>query len=199
VTGQSIEVAAVPTVADLRARKIELMQAKLRETIVAGELDAYRGVIAALAEEFDLMDIAAAALKQGDPADAEGEAAEIPAAAPARERHPAREREAMRAERRPAPGAKPGVKPAGKGPRSSGGPVAKLYIGAGRKTKLRPGDLVGAIANETGMDATAIGAIQILERHSIVEVPDALADEVVAALTASTIKGKKVLVRRDRA
>ncbi len=203
VTGQSIEVAAVPTVADLKARKIELMQAKLRETIVAGELDAYRGVIAALAEEFDLMDIAAAALKHSDPADAEGEAAEIPAAAPARERHPAREREAMRAERRPAPGAKPevkyGAKPAGKGPRSSGGPVAKLYIGAGRKTKLRPGDLVGAIANETGMDATAIGAIQILERHSIVEVPDALADEVVAALTASTIKGKKVLVRRDRA
>ena len=78
------------------------------------------------------------------------------------------------------------------------GAMAKLYLGAGRKLKIRPGDIVGAITNEMGMDASAIGAIQIWDRHSIVEVPDSVADEVIATLSATTIKGKRVQVRRDR-
>ena len=77
--------------------------------------------------------------------------------------------------------------------------MARLYIGAGRTAKVRPGDLVGAIANEAGIDSRAIGAIQISDRFSIVEVPDEVADDVVDALRSSTIKGRKVLVRRDRA
>jgi ATP-dependent RNA helicase DeaD len=77
--------------------------------------------------------------------------------------------------------------------------MAKLYVGAGRKVKIRPGDIVGAIANETGLAGERIGAIQIWDRHSIVEVPESLADSIVAALSTTTIKGKKLLVRRDRA
>jgi ATP-dependent RNA helicase DeaD len=73
-----------------------------------------------------------------------------------------------------------------------------LFIGAGRNVSLRPGDLVGAIANEVGVDSSAVGAIQISERHTIVEVPDEIADEIVARLRATTIRGKRVLVRRDR-
>ncbi|MDQ3696802.1 MAG: DbpA RNA binding domain-containing protein, partial [Gemmatimonadota bacterium] len=73
-----------------------------------------------------------------------------------------------------------------------------LYIGAGRKAGVRPGDLVGAIANEAGIDARAIGAIEIADRFSLVEVPDELADDVIGALRGTTIKGKRVLVRRDR-
>jgi ATP-dependent RNA helicase DeaD len=77
--------------------------------------------------------------------------------------------------------------------------VARLYIGAGRSAKVRPSDLVGAIANEAGIDARAIGAIQIADRFSIVEVPEEVADDIVSALRSSTIKGRQVLVRRDRA
>jgi ATP-dependent RNA helicase DeaD len=77
--------------------------------------------------------------------------------------------------------------------------VARLYIGAGRLNKLRPSDLVGAIANEAGLDARAIGAIQIADRHAIVEVPEQVADEVIDALRATTLKGRRVPVRRDRA
>lgn len=194
VTGQSIETAPVPTVADLRARRVELAQAALRETILGGELDAFRGIVAALADEFDMMDIAAAAVKQSALASGEAaEAEEIPAAAPARERHPAREREAARAEKRADRPAAPKRTPRG------GGASAKLYVGGGRKLKIRPGDIVGAIANEMGIEGEAIGAISIWDRHSIVEVPESLADDIVAALGATTIKGKKLLVRRDRA
>jgi len=200
-TGGSIDVATVPTVADLKARRLELAQAALREVILAGELDPWRSVVAGLADEFDLMDIAAAAVKQGAGESAEGEDAEIPAASPARERHPAREREAMRKERRESTtgAAAPARRPAkgGKGA-SAGYAMAKLYVGGGRKLKIRPGDIVGAITNEMSLDASAIGGIQIWDRHSIVEVPETIADDVIRTLSATTIKGKKLQIRRDR-
>jgi ATP-dependent RNA helicase DeaD len=79
------------------------------------------------------------------------------------------------------------------------GEMTKIYVGGGKKLKIRAGDLVGAIANEAKLEGQQIGAIAILERHSIVEVPADVADHVIAALGASTIKGKKLLIRRDRA
>jgi len=76
--------------------------------------------------------------------------------------------------------------------------MARLFVGAGRIAKIRPKDLVGAIANESRLSGRDIGAIQIADRFSLVEVPADAADEVIAALRASTIKGKSVQVRRDR-
>ena len=64
-TKQRIEVAAVPTVADLRSRRLELTRASLREAILAGHLDEARGVVESLAAEFDVMDVAAAAVEAG--------------------------------------------------------------------------------------------------------------------------------------
>ena len=71
-------------------------------------------------------------------------------------------------------------------------------MGLGRQAGVRPADLVGAIANEAGVDARAVGAIEIAERFSIVEVPDDAADEIIGALRTTTIRGRKVMVRRDR-
>ena len=76
--------------------------------------------------------------------------------------------------------------------------VARLYVGAGRLARVRPGDLVGAIANELQLDASVVGAIQIQDKFSIVEVPDEIADDIIDALRNTTIKGKRVIVRRDR-
>jgi ATP-dependent RNA helicase DeaD len=75
--------------------------------------------------------------------------------------------------------------------------VTRLYIGVGRKGGVRPGDLVGAIANEAGVDSRDIGAIEIADRFSLVEVPDASADGIISALRGTTIRGKRVVVRRD--
>ncbi len=234
LTKQKIEIAQVPTVADLRSRRLELTRASLREAILGGELDAYRGIVESLAEEFDLMDVAAAAVKQIEQRDGTADAEEeIPAAPPRRDRgsegrgaegrgagretaresvresasaraaRPARARERTfggeekpaRSERREPAGAPRDKRSASRGPAWD---VARLYIGAGRTAKVRPGDLVGAIANEAGIDARAIGAIQIADRFSIVEVPEEIADDIVNALRSSTIKGRQVLVRRDR-
>ncbi len=182
-TGRPVEVAPVPTVADLKAARVEQIQEKLRATILDGGLEDWRRIVAGMATEFDPMDIAAAALKQGG--SSADEEAEIPTGPPAREKHPARAREDVKKARTVARGAK-------------GGGLTKLYVGAGRKLKVRPGDLVGAIANEAGVDAATLGTITIFDRHSIVEVPTASADDILRAMAKATIKGKKILVRRDR-
>lgn len=76
--------------------------------------------------------------------------------------------------------------------------MTRIYIGLGRKAGMRPADLVGAIANEAGIDARAIGAVDIADRFSLVEVPDEAVDEIIGALRNTTIRGKRVVVRRDK-
>ncbi len=67
----------------------------------------------------------------------------------------------------------------------------KLYIGLGRGAGIRPGDLVGAIANEAGIPSREIGAIEITDRFSLVEVPAAKIDAIIRAMKNTAIRGKK--------
>jgi ATP-dependent RNA helicase DeaD len=202
MTNQRIEIATVPTVADLKSKRLELARASLREAILDGELDHYRGIVESLAEEFDVMDIAAAAVKMLEARDMTDEP-DIPAVAPKAERPRSDDRpertERPRREGPPREGARTRERSAG--PKAKASPewaVAKLWVGAGRKAKMRPGDLVGAIANEVGIDAGVIGAIQIADGYSTVEVPEEIAEDIITALRTTTIKGRRVLVRRDR-
>ena len=78
------------------------------------------------------------------------------------------------------------------------GTSARIFIGAGRAAGMRPADLVGAIANEAKANPRDIGAIQIADRFSLVEVPEAIAESVIKALRSATLRGQKVVVRRDR-
>src|SRR4029078_2231357 len=79
-TKRKIAIESVPTVHDLRARRLELTRTSLEETLEAGDLDAYRIVIDSLANDYDVVDIAAAAIKLADKASDAGEqdAEEIP-------------------------------------------------------------------------------------------------------------------------
>lgn len=150
------------------------------------------------------MDVAAAAVKMADAKDG-AEVEEIPSVTMRPDR-PERERPGSRHDRGPAPRSGgeryDGGKTTGKGFANKRitpeWDVARLYIGAGRAANIRPGDLVGAIVNEAGVDARAIGAIQITDKFSLVEVPAEIADSVIETLRATTIKGKRVPVRRDR-
>ena len=64
---------------------------------------------------------------------------------------------------------------------------------------MRPQDIVGALANESNLSGRDIGAIQIHERHALVEIPEHAADEVLRSLRGSTtLKGRRANVRRDR-
>jgi len=81
---------------------------------------------------------------------------------------------------------------------SGGGGVTRLFVGLGRAAGVRPGDLVGAITNEAGLDGRDIGAIQIADGFSLVEVPEVAAEHVIGALRGATIRGRSAMVRRER-
>jgi ATP-dependent RNA helicase DeaD len=214
ITKQKIEIATVPTVADLRARRLELTRGALEETLLEGEdsLDMYRVVVNALAAEYDVVDIAAAAVKIAEESRRDGGDAaeqEIPdVQVRPRERtadRPRRDRAERGEEREPrrekSRDREPRDRKSGKhGPRDrpNSWDATRIYVGAGRKFGIRPGDLVGAIANEAGINSRDIGAIEIADRFSLVEVPESVADQVIDALRSTTIKGKRVQVRRDR-
>jgi hypothetical protein len=59
--------------------------------------------------------------------------------------------------------------------------VTRVYVGAGRKAGIRPGDLVGAIANEAQIDSRSIGAIEVADRLSLVAVPESMAAQLIDA------------------
>ncbi len=191
-TKTRLEIAHVPTVADLRDRRLEMLRATLREALLGDGLDRFRAVVEPLTDEFDVVDVALAAVslaesemrRDGD------ETSEIQPAA-------------FFAEAR---GAAPDARPPARAGRSRDGgrppaPVggwARLWIGAGRDAGVRPGDLVGAITNEAGVGPRAVGAIQIADRFSLVDVADESAEAVVRALRGASLRGRKVQVRLDR-
>ncbi|GAA1279081.1 DEAD/DEAH box helicase [Sphaerisporangium rubeum] len=184
VTKNRITVEKVPTVADLRARRLELTRAALEESILEDDLEHFRVVVDTLADEFDVMEIAMAAVKLAH--EAAGGAAddqEIPDVPLRAEREGRPRRDQPRDDRRP---------------RTPTRGMTRIFIGAGRSSGIRPQDLVGAIANESQLSGRDIGAIEIADRFSLVEVPDHATNEVISALRQSTIKGKKPTIRRER-
>jgi ATP-dependent RNA helicase DeaD len=190
-TKRSIPVEQVPSVAELRARQLAATAAAVRTALAAGDLHRFTGILDELVAggAVDVRDVARAALKVAHEArTSEADEVEIPAFVQ-RERDD--RRPAHKHERREATG-KPGGRFQGPGPKT------RLFINLGRRDRIRPGDLVGAIANESDLTGKDIGPINVAERHSTVDVPAAAADAVIAAIKRTTIRGKRALIRRDR-
>jgi ATP-dependent RNA helicase DeaD len=189
-TKQRIEVARVPTVADLRARRLEVTKASIREHLVSGDFDDVRGVVESLASEFDLADVAAAAVKlahQMTGGDAEeADIVEVPATADRGGPPPARHTRSART----------ATGPGGDGSAAPG--RVRLFIGAGKKAGVRPADLVGAIAGEAGIASKHLGAIEISDNYSLIDVPEDSADDILKAMKGASLRGQKVTIRRDR-
>ena len=229
----------LPTVADLRERRAEVTRGNLREALLAGGHDRFRGVVEPLSEEFDLVDIALAAISLVDgaaasPADdielapaflnEQGGSKSGPGAYPGqrpgpRQGPPGRPRPGggqvpafptNRGAGNREPGAyqgnRPGPGPIPRGARPPGamhpsvpdGAWVQLWVGGGRRAGLRPGDLVGAIANEAGVPGSVVGAIQIFDDFALVDVQAAVVDGVADALRRARIRGQQVAVRRER-
>jgi ATP-dependent RNA helicase DeaD len=202
VTKQKITVEKIPTIADLHARRLEATRAALHELLVEDDLEHSRVVVETLTDEFDLMQVALAAVKLaheangGTEPDAEEEIPEI-TIRPESGGAPGGAAGKGKWEKR-APGGPGGPKSGGKPRPTDGRPMTRIFVGAGRTGNIRPADLVGAITGESHITGKDIGAIQISDRFSLVEVPAADVDQVIAALRGGTIKGKKTTVRREK-
>jgi ATP-dependent RNA helicase DeaD len=184
-TGRPIATEKLPTVADLRTKRLELTRAALRESLLEDDLDAFRAVVEPLSEEFDLFEVALAAVKLAHEASGtSSEEEELPEVEwHSAEDRPGRRKAAGREQRR--------GRPATDG-------TTRLFVGTGRSSGVRPQDLVGAITGESHLNGRDIGAIEIADRFSLVEVPESAADDVVAALRQVSIKGRRTTVRRER-
>jgi ATP-dependent RNA helicase DeaD len=185
VTRQPIPIERIPTVADLRARQLELTTEAVREHLGADDLERFRTVVDALIADHDLETVALAAVRLvHELSGATLDEVEIPDATLPR----------AKPERRGA-----SSPPSGDKRRLADTQrTARIYVGAGRSSRIRPNDLVGAIANETRLSGRDIGAIRVADHYSVVEVPESAVDEVIAAMSRTTVKGKRVTVRRYR-
>lgn len=81
-----------------------------------------------------------------------------------------------------------------RGPREEEPGMTRLWMDVGRRDGLRPGDVVGAIAGETGIAGTSIGAITIQDQETYVDVPSDVAQEVVRIMSTKYIRRKKLTI-----
>ncbi|MCX6544393.1 MAG: DEAD/DEAH box helicase [Acidobacteria bacterium] len=206
LTRQKIEILPLPSLADLRARRLDSTRDQLSARLAKGGLEEVRAIVEALAQDFDVFDVAAAAVTLvHEASESTLPAAEIASVPPhdhPRDRGRSGPREQARSGDRPVTrgGDRELPRVAKSRTRASEhvGPMAVLFVGAGKTAGIRPGDLVGAITGEADIPSHLLGAITITDTHALVEVPAALADSIVAALRATKIRGQRVTVRRDR-
>ena len=78
--------------------------------------------------------------------------------------------------------------------RKSDGDMARLFVNLGKNQGVRPGDILGAIAGESGISGRMIGSIDMYDKYTFVEVPSDCAGEVVECMKNAKIRGKNVHV-----
>jgi len=185
-TKRKISIENVPTAHDLRARRLELIRTALEEALTNPAVDAYRRIVESLATDHDLIDIAAAAVKLAD--DAREGAAEDEQDIPKDVVF-----EQPLADRPRFVKSNPTA-----AQRMASADMTRIFIDLGRNAGIRPADLVGAITNEAKVHSRQIGAIDIADGFSLVEVANASVDNIIAALRGTKLRGKAVTARRDR-
>ena len=70
--------------------------------------------------------------------------------------------------------------------------MVRLFINLGKNQRIKPGDILGAIAGETGMPGKLIGSIDMYDKYTFVEVPKEHASEVIQIMKSAKIKGKSI-------
>ncbi|MBX6378539.1 MAG: DEAD/DEAH box helicase, partial [Clostridia bacterium] len=141
----------LPSVADVRERRYQILRERLTNAIEADGLAEYRPIAAELLDQYDSLDVAAAALRLL--ADSL-----LPSETPRTSAAPAPEEGMVR-----------------------------LFINIGRRDGIGPGDVVGAIAGESGIPGRVIGRIDIFDRFTFVEVPAEYSQRVLEAMQNNTI------------
>lgn len=159
--GSRIQPARIPTVADIASRRRGAFVDALRETLESGDFEPMLPAAAELSEDFDALEVAAAAMQMLWKERHQSEHKEV-------------EEESFADFEQPEMG------------------MVRIFVGMGRQEGLRPGDLVGAIANESGLDGRQIGVVEILDRSSFVEVPMNEGQRVIDALSHTKIRNRMV-------
>jgi ATP-dependent RNA helicase DeaD len=206
-----------------RARsRDEKVRDELRASLAGGVNARELIALEPLLTEFDGVEIAAAALRllererekrESAPAERAPSATAAPAPPAESGERPERGERAPRSERgdrparsdrgerpdRGARGASPRGAPRGAPSRTpaSRGAMSRLFVNAGKSDGMTPRDLVGSIANESGISSDQIGKIELRDTHSIVEISTPVAEQVAEKMNGITVRGKRLTMRVD--
>ena len=171
---------AIPSLDDVTSIKADKILDQVGEVLQDRDLSKVIDIVEkrVLEEDYTTLDLAAALLKMmmGE----EGE--EL-----LEENRPLRELEDLEDESRRSRGGRNG-----RGSRGRNEDVARLFINIGKNQGIRPGDILGAIAGESGMPGRMVGSIDMFDNYTFVEVPREHADVVLQAMRGAKIKGKNV-------
>ncbi len=74
--------------------------------------------------------------------------------------------------------------------------MARLFVNIGKNQNIRPGDVLGAVAGESGISGKLVGSIDMYDNYTFVEVPREYAGAVLKAMKDVKIKGKNVHVEK---
>jgi ATP-dependent RNA helicase DeaD len=182
----------LPTAEDVNSTRLARFDDAITEALQdTGRLDAYRDVIAHYVRNHDVpeVDVAAALaiVAQGDkPLLIEAENDQLAAAVAADNRPPRERTGSDRGTREDRP------------PRRGRGDYEPYRIEVGRRHRVEPRQIVGALANEGGLGRDDFGAIQIRPDFSIVELPANLDRRVLEKLRDTRISGKLIEIAPDR-
>jgi ATP-dependent RNA helicase DeaD len=222
-TRQVIEPMNLPTVDAVNALRIAKFKQRVTETVANGEAAPLRSVVEQLEAEtgLPLIEIAAAlaSLSQGTtpllltgkserPAESfapagrpRSERAEVarrasaPPGAPAREAAFPRERLPPPLHEAPPEGAAAPA-PRKLRPKSAGSQMETFRIEVGSVHGIKPGNVVGAIANEAGIEGVHIGRVDIREDHSFVDLPEGMPKEIFKGLQKVRVAGRELRISR---
>jgi ATP-dependent RNA helicase DeaD len=220
-TRQVIEPMNLPTVDAVNALRIAKFKQRVTETIAKGEAAAFRPVLEQFEAEtgLPLIDIAAAlaSMSQGTtPLLLQGKSERAPERAPerARERAPEQPRlpdaAAMSGEPTAAVRSRPSERsaesrsaetrsesaPRKSRAKSAAGHMETFRIEVGSVQGIKPGHIVGAIANEAGIEGVHIGRVDIREDHSFVDLPEGMPKEIFAELQRVRVMGRELRISR---
>jgi ATP-dependent RNA helicase DeaD len=218
-TRQPIEPMNLPSVDRVNDQRVAKFMERITETLAANDrLDTFRSLIARYESEHDVpaLDIAAALarLLQGEQPLLLEPAPEVPPPRERFEREPrsGRDERGPRPERPVRPERERGAPPAAgefadrgpprrpPGPRAGSEPGMQRYrIEVGHRHGVKPGNIVGAIANEAGIESRYIGRIDIHDEHSVLDLPEGMPDELQAHLSKVRVAGQALRLRALRA
>lgn len=193
-TRQPLQQMQMPTVEDVNTTRLSRFDDAITTALQATErIERFRDIIAHYVREHDVpeVDVAAAlaVVAQGDTP-----LLLDPAAEPKpRQERPVREERGPRGDRPERPARE-------RGPRRGGAdkPMASYRIAVGKRHKVEPRQIVGAIANEGGLQRSDFGHISIRPDHSIVELPADLDPQIWEKLSGTRISGKLIELSQDQ-
>lgn len=186
VTRQRIEPMRMPTVADVNKRRLENFRNQILETIEAGELGMYLEVVSDILSddsiEPEMLAAALAKMAQRGNALLLDETGPEPEMRTFDDRHDRRDRRMPSAEPVPLRDF-PDMK------------MVRYRLAVGHRDGVKPGQIVGAIANEADMDSKYIGEISIFDSFSTVDLPEGMPEETKRVLAAARVCGRALDLR----